>query len=99
MLEVFDLELFAAVTEIDNIASRTRRREGRDLVEWELTLDKNVQDFASDIARRTDNRDPITHFIRSCNSIALHLSQAGRESDMAPLLARARGTCADRRSC
>jgi uncharacterized protein YbjT (DUF2867 family) len=34
------------------------------LVERELALGEDVQDFAPDIARRPDDRDPITHMLR-----------------------------------
>src|SRR5438270_8099378 len=61
MLEVPDLELLAAVAEINDVASRACRRDRRDLVQRELALGENVQHLASDIARRSDNRDPVAH--------------------------------------
>ena len=61
MLEVLDLELLAAVAEVDLVAGRARRRDRRNLVERELPLGEDVQHLAPDIARRSDDRDPITH--------------------------------------
>ena len=63
MLEVLDLELLAAVAKVDHVAGRARRRHGRDLVERELALGEDVEDLAPDIARRPDDRDPITHVV------------------------------------
>ena len=63
MLEVLDLELLAAVAEVDDVAGRARGRDRRDFVERELPLGEDVQDLAPDIARRTDDRDPVTHLL------------------------------------
>src|SRR6187401_2600450 len=62
MFEVLDLELLATVAEVDDVARRARRRDRRDLVQRELPLGEDVQHLPPDIARRSDNCDPIAHF-------------------------------------
>ena len=71
MLEVLDLELLAAVAEVDDIAGRSRRSHGSDVIERELALGEDVEELAPDIARRPDDRDPITHEPVSSLSAAL----------------------------
>ena len=67
MLEVLDLELLAAVAEVDDVAGRARRSDRGDLVERELPLGEDVEDFAPDIAGRANDRDPIAQTpYRSC---------------------------------
>src|SRR5438270_12199186 len=61
MLEVPDLELLAAVAEVDHIAGRARRRNCRHFVERELALGEDIQDLAPDIACRPDDRDTVSH--------------------------------------
>jgi hypothetical protein len=61
MLEVLDLQHLAAVAEVDLVASRARRRQDGNLVERELPLGEDVEDFATDVARRPDDRDPLAH--------------------------------------
>jgi hypothetical protein len=58
MLKILDLELLAAVTEVDDVAGRARRGDRRQLVQRELPLGEDVQDLAPDIARRPDDRNP-----------------------------------------
>src|SRR5438270_12459185 len=65
MLEVLDLELLAAVAEVDHVAGGARRRDGGHLVERELPLGEDVHDLAPDIPRRADNGHPIAHSTHS----------------------------------
>ena len=62
MFDVLDLELFAAVAEVDDVAGRAGRCDGRNFVQRELPLGEDVQHLPPDIARRSDHCDPITHF-------------------------------------
>src|SRR5947209_4726163 len=65
MLEVLDLELLAAVAEVDHVPGRARRRDGGHFVERELPLGEDVHDLPPDIPRRADNGHPIAHSIHS----------------------------------
>ena len=89
---VLDLELLAAVAEVDHVAGRARRGDRRHLVERELPLGQDVQDLATDIAGRSDDRDPVTHILlrSACRG---RLSHRPGESDMALPSARAKGGC------
>jgi len=62
MFEVLDLELLAAVAKVDHVAGRARGRHRRYFVHWELPFREDVQHLPPDIARRSDDCDPITHF-------------------------------------
>ena len=61
MLEVLDLELLAAVAEVDDVAGRARGCDRRHFVHRELPFGEDVQHLPPDIARRSDDRDPIAH--------------------------------------
>ena len=61
IVDVLDLEHLAAVTQLDFGALTARRRNGRDLVDRELPLGKDVEHLAPDIARRAHDHDPVTH--------------------------------------
>ena len=72
------------------VAGRARGGDRGDLVERELALGEDVQHLAPDIARRADDRDPVTHV--HLHSLAEgRLSHAARESDMALPFARSKG--------
>ena len=61
VLEILDLQFLAAVAEVDDVAGRTRRGHRRNFVERELALGEDVEHLSTDIPRRPDDRDPITH--------------------------------------
>src|SRR5204863_1505448 len=63
MVEVLDPQLLTTVAEVDHVASRAGGRDGGQFVERELALGKNVQDLATNVARGSNDRDPITHFV------------------------------------
>ena len=62
VLEVRDLQLLATIAEVDDVAGRARRSDRGHLVHRELTFREDIQHLAPDIARRSDDCDPITHF-------------------------------------
>src|SRR5690348_7386342 len=99
MLEVLDLELLAAVAEVDNVTGRARRREDREIVQRELPFGEDVEDLASDIARRPDDRDPITHFLLSSLARPAYRMWPAKAIWLSSSR-RPRGEpCADRSSC
>ena len=61
MLDILDLQLLAAVAEVDDVAGRARRGDRRDLVGREFPLGEDVEHLAPDIAGRADHDHPITH--------------------------------------
>ena len=61
MLDVADLELPAAVAEIDDVAGRARRGDRGDLFDRKFALGEDVEHLAPDIAGRADHDHPVTH--------------------------------------
>ena len=92
MLEVLDLERFATVAKVDLVPGRARRRDGGHFVERELALGEDVQDLAPDIARRPDDRDPISH----CSPLSYARAKGG-EVGVRPEIVNAQGPVTFRR--
>lgn len=61
MLDILDLELAAALAEIDLVALAARRGDGGDISQRKFAFGEDVEHFAPDIARRPCDHDPITH--------------------------------------
>ena len=68
MLDVADLQLRAAVAEIDHAAGRARARHRGDLVDGEFALGEDVQHLPPDIAGRADHDHPVAHFLVSAEA-------------------------------
>ena len=64
MLDILDPQLLPVVAKVDEVAGRARGGHGRDFIKRELALGENVQKLSPDIARRSHDRDPVTHVLR-----------------------------------
>src|SRR3546814_13867025 len=69
-VEILDILAFhgaAGVADLDLFALAARRGDRREFGDREFALGEDGEDFASDIARRTRDDDPVTHeFVLCC---------------------------------